>query len=561
MWLKVKSLERGNRRRGEELGRVVSLLLAVGFVAGLDAMPVRGQETNHQAHQGGPVPREILERPVPLRSGIGTLHEKVGTVSPEAQAFYDQGLAYVHSYVWIEAVRSFHQALRSDPNLAMAFLGLTDAYIGLHDVSTARAAFLRAQALEKKLSERERLWIAIRGRELDYLEDSGDPDKYVNYRKSISNALKVSPSDPWLWIQRGLADEGSPFVHGQAGGVDTLAFYKIAMDLAPSNTVAHHYYAHSLENAGRAKDALSEAETYVRMAPAIPHAHHMRGHELLRLGRTEEAIGEFVKTKELEDEYYRTENIPARYDWHHGHNLQMLALSYQTLGQMKSAETLFRQVFLLPAYTDFLEYNRRAWPEFLLHRGRPEEALKAAQELIASPWPMARLAGHTLAGQAQLAMERMNDAQAELTLAERETEHLPPQSLAVLPYPGALRAEILLREKNTAAGEELTRDIEKLIVAAPGPDAWSAALFELESIAQSARQLGDWELAGDTARELVQHDPSYAGGYFELGLVAEHTGDAAKARQQFATAEKLWSKADKDLPELKRIHGTSTAQR
>jgi tetratricopeptide (TPR) repeat protein len=561
MWLKVKSLERGNRRRGEELGRVVSLLLAVGFVAGLDAMPVRGQETNHQAHQGGPVPREILERPVPLRPGIGTLHEKVGTVSPEAQAFYDQGLAYVHSYVWIEAVRSFHQALRSDPNLAMAFLGLTDAYIGLHDVSTARAAFLRAQALEKKLSERERLWIAIRGRELDYLEDSGDPDKYVNYRKSISNALKVSPSDPWLWIQRGLADEGSPFVHGQAGGVDTLAFYKIAMDLAPSNTVAHHYYAHSLENAGRAKDALSEAETYVRMAPAIPHAHHMRGHELLRLGRTEEAIGEFVKTKELEDEYYRTENIPARYDWHHGHNLQMLALSYQTLGQMKSAETLFRQVFLLPAYTDFLEYNRRAWPEFLLHRGRPEEALKASQELIASPWPMARLAGHTLAGQAQLAMDRMNDAQAELTLAERETEHLPPQSLAVLPYPGALRAEILLREKNTAAGEELTRDIEKLIVAGPGPDAWSAALFELESIAQSARQLGDWELAGDTARELVQHDPSYAGGYFELGLVAEHTGDAAKARQQFATAEKLWSKADKDLPELKRIHGTSTAER
>jgi hypothetical protein len=60
---------------------------------------------------------------------------------------------------------------------------------------------------------------------------------------------------------------------------------------------------------------------------------------------------------------------------------------------------------------------------------------------------------------------------------------------------------------------------------------------------------------------LVQHDPSYAGGYFELGLVAEHTGDAAKARQQFATAEKLWSKADKDLPELKRIHGTSTAER
>ena len=540
---------------------MIWLLLVVVFVLNVDSVPMFGQEASHQAHQGGPVPREILERPVPLRSGIGTVHEKVSTSSSEAQAFYDQGLAYLHSFVWIEAVRSFHQALRLDPNLAMAFLGLTDAYIGLQDVSTARAAFLRAQALEKKLGERERLWIAIRARELDYLEDSGLPDKYVAYRQALKDALKQDPNDPWLWLQRGFADEGSPFVHGQAGGVDTLAFYRTAIALAPGNTAAHHYYAHSLENAGRTKEALSETETYLRMAPAIPHAHHMRGHELLRVGRTEEAIQEFLKTKELEENYYRAENIPARYDWHHAHNLQLLALSYQSLGQMKSAEALFRETFLLPAYTEFLEYNRRAWPEFLLHRGRPEEALKASQELVASRWPMARLAGHTLAGQALVAMDRLNDAKDELTLAERETELLPAQSLAVLPYPGALRAEILLREKNTEEGEALTADIEKLILAAPGPDAWSAALFELESIAQTARQLGDWELAEATARELVKHNSSYAGGYFALGLVAEHAGDTNKARQQFATAEKLWSKADKDLPELKRIHGTATAQR
>ena len=139
---------------------------------------------------------------------------------------------------------------------------------------------------------------------------------------------------------------------------------------------------------------------------------------------------------------------------------------------------------------------------------------------------MARMAGHTLSGQALMAMDRLNDAKEELDLAERETERLPPQSLAVLPYPGALRAEILLREKNTEEGEALTADIEKLILAAPGPDAWSAALFELESIAQTARQLGDWGLAEATARELIQHNSSYAGGYFALGLVAEHAGDA-----------------------------------
>jgi tetratricopeptide (TPR) repeat protein len=540
---------------------VLLVLSTMAFVSNGLALPLRAQTQDHQGHQGGPVPREILERPVPLRQGIGTLHEKVATASPEAQAFYDQGLSYLHSYVWIEAVRSYHQALRNDPNLAMAFLGLTDAYIGLQDVGTARATFLRAQELEKKLSERERLWLAIRGRELDYLEDSLNPDKYVAYRKAIGDALKFSPNDPWLWIQRGLADEGSPFVHGQGGSVDTLAFYKTALAIAPDNFAAHHYYAHTLENLGRAKEALEESAVYVRLAPMIPHAHHMHGHELLRTGRTEEAIQEFLKAKELEENYYRAENIPSQYDWHHAHNLQLLALSYQTLGQIKSAEAMFRLAFSVPAYTEFLEYNRRAWPEFLLNRGRYEEALEAAHEMAKSPFPMAKLAGHTLAGQAQLAMDRINEAKEELTSAEQATEQIPVGTVNSLPYPSALRAAILLREKQTQEGEALMLEIEKLIVAAPGPDAWSTALFQLESIAHNARQMDDWELAGFTADEMIRHDPSFAGGYFALGLVKEHVGDKVKARQNFATAEKLWSKADKDLPELKKIRGEATALR
>jgi len=519
-------------------------------------------QASHEAHQAtGPVPREILERAVVLRPGIGTLHEKVTTSSPEAQAFYDQGLAYVHSFVWIEAIRSFHQALRLDPNLAMAFLGLTDAYIGLHDPATARAAFRRAQELAPRVSKREQTWITIRDRELDYLEDNGDPDKYVAYRKSISDALKANPNDPWFWIQRGMADEGSPFTHGQAGSVDTIAFYRTALALAPDNFAAHHYYAHTLENLGKTKEALEEASIYLRLASAIPHAHHMHGHELMRAGRTEEAIAEFLKTKALEEDYYRTENIPPRYDWHHAHNLQLLAMSYQSLGQMKSAEAAFREAFVVPAYTDFLEFNRKAWPEFLLSRGRYEEALEASRQLTKSPWPLARLAGHTLAGQALLAMDHSNDAQEELTLAEQETEHLPVNLVATSPFPGTLRAEILLREKKTQEGEALLQDIVKMTLARPGPDAWSAARFELESIAQRARQSGDWNLAESTAREMIQHDPTYAGGYFALGLVAEHAGHSAQAREQFAAAEKFWSKADQDLPELRRIHDGLSAHR
>src|SRR5437762_3428751 len=300
-----KKGERVNR-----LGCVKIALVGLGLLAGT-ASPA--QQSPHAGHSNaGPVPLEILQRPVTLRTGIGELHEKVSTHSPEAQSFYDQGLAYVHSYVWIEAARSFHQALRLDPDLAMAYLGLTDAFIGLQDVATASATLERAKALEKGMSDRERTWLSIREGELQFAEDK--PNGYVAYRKSINDALKANPNDPWLWIQRGLADEASPFTHGQAGGVDTLAFYKAALALAPDNLPALHYYAHTCEGIGRIKEALDLTANYARLAPAIPHAHHMHGHELLRTGRTEEAIQEFLKTKDLEDSYYRVEKIPVQYE-------------------------------------------------------------------------------------------------------------------------------------------------------------------------------------------------------------------------------------------------------
>ncbi|HKV62270.1 MAG TPA: hypothetical protein VJO16_10175 [Candidatus Acidoferrum sp.] len=526
----------------------------------LGATPAQRSEQRGHSHEG-PVPLEILQRPVTLRTGIGQLHEKVSTQSPEAQSFYDQGLAYLHSYVWIEAARSFHQALRVDPKLGMAYLGLTDTFIGLHDVGTARATLERAKALQQGMSQRERTWLAIRESEVEYLEKGESTESFTDYRKTINQALKENPNDPWLWIQRGLADEGNPFTHGQAATVDALAFYRTALALAPGNLAALHYSAHAYENMGRMKDALEASATYARLAPAIPHAQHMHGHALMRSGRTQEAIVEFLKTKELEESYYRTEKIPAVFDWHHGHNIALLAMCYESLGQMKSAETLFHETFSAPAYTDFLAYNRKSWPEFLLIRGRFQEALDAARELTKSDWPLPRLAGHTLSGEALLAMGSTAEAQEELTLAERETEKLPPGAIAALPYPALLRVNILLGQRNTEEGESLAMEVAKSVQSTPGPDAWISAQFLLEAMAKSAREAGDWELAGALAREIILHNVNYAGGHYAYALVAAHAGNTADAGKAFASAEKLWNTADKDLPELGQIRKQLAANR
>ena len=91
------------------------------------------------------------------------------------------------------------------------------------------------------------------------------------------------------------------------------------------------------------------------------------------------------------------------------------------------------------------------------------------------------------------------------------------------------------------------QQVEEQVVAVPGPDAWSEALFQLDSIARIARDIGDWDLAEYTAQKMIRHDPSYAGGHFARALVAEHGGDALIAQKEFAMGEKLWSKADPGL--------------
>ena len=96
-------------------------------------------------------------------------------------------------------------------------------------------------------------------------------------------------------------------------------------------------------------------------------------------------------------------------------------------------------------------------------------------------------------------------------------------------------------------------DVATRVRAMPGPDSWVQALFALESMARSARQVGDWELAGQLAKQMIAHDASYAGARYALALVAERNDDEKTARAEFALAQKYWKEADTDLPELADI--------
>src|SRR5947207_846080 len=63
--------------------------------------------------------------PAKLIPNLCVVHYRVSTDSPQCQAFFDQGLGYFYSYVWMEAARSFETAARYDPNCALAWWSLS----------------------------------------------------------------------------------------------------------------------------------------------------------------------------------------------------------------------------------------------------------------------------------------------------------------------------------------------------------------------------------------------------------------------------------------------------
>jgi tetratricopeptide (TPR) repeat protein len=519
----------------------------------------------HAGHDDkiGWVPRSILEKPTTLKEGIGKIHDPVTTSSPEAQAFYEQGLAYLHSYVWIEAARSFNQALRVDPKMAMAYVGLSRVYSNLNDESSAQAAISKARELASGVSERDRTRIELEAQRLEAVRKGGE--KQQEYRAALEKVLAADPKNTELMLLLGNASEDDSSGRGQGGSDKSINWYNRVLQLEPDNFAAHHYLIHSYENVGKIDQALVHGEAYERLATNVPHAHHMYGHDLRRVGRVEEAIQRFQAADDLENAYYKTEGIPREYDWHHPHNLALLAMCYQYLGQMNRGEQVLLEVSSKPPMQEYQEAQRIEYAEFLLARSRSEDALHAASNLAENgQWALGRAIAHTMVGNALLQFGKDKDAKKELKLADKEIGHTTHRGQYGNIYGKMLRANLLLhskKEKRRREGRSLASEVVNRSRSAQGPDAWIQALFRLELLNRISRDTNNWDIAATIAKEMQQHDANYAGTHYALALVAEHQGDASAAAHEFAAVEQAWNKADPDLPELKIAHQRYRAQK
>ena len=258
-----------------------------------------------------------------------------------------------------------------------------------------------------------------------------------------------------------------------------------------------------------------------------------------------------MKADEIEAAYLRREAIPAKYDWHYRHNLNLLGMSLQYAGRMTSAEPVLRRSFELRSLDrPAQDLNRKEWPTFLLARGRADEALAAARTLATDSTPLAAAMGHLLVSRALQSLNRPDAAAEEGDLALGQMRAIGPQGGSILPEFQLTQGEFLLRRGEVERARAMLRDAAAKLRVQTGPDAWVQTLFSLEQVTRVARELGDWSLAAEFARLMQSHDRTYAGTQYALGRASEHDGNRAAARRFYAEALRGWARADRSLPEV-----------
>jgi tetratricopeptide (TPR) repeat protein len=517
--------------------RRIATLLGTGLCAALIAGTALASDKplSHAgcAAPGDPVDPALIERPVTLKTNVGSVHQPVTTSSKETQAFYDQGLTYLHHYVFIEAARSFRQALRTDPECAMCWMGLARAEQGLERREATATAIAKAQELAPKTLPREQAFIALRAEQIEAQaappgEESG---KHTAYKKSLDKALATYPDDAELWIIRGNAEEAGPWGRGQFGQAASIAFYETALVRSPGHLAAHHYLVHSFENIGHHAQAADHGKIYADSSPGVAHAQHMYGHVLPRLGRWDEALVQFEKADAIEEAYAKAENLRPGDDWHHLHNLQLLGYTYLRLGRVEDAKGAFQRAFDTPARLPYRGTPQASLAELYLLQGRPKDAIAVARSLqVETRTPAARVVATVVEGEALLALGREDDARAALRLAQERLDAaravLGPEARYldwfVAPYVTQLETEIALHGKNPADAEASIRRVAADLSQNPRFDAWGEGLFRLDRIAADARRAGRSTLADDVEAKMKVIDPEYRPGSISSPRQAAH---------------------------------------
>lgn len=271
------------------------------------------------------IARDVTER---LRAKLSLADEnrlaKNYTENAEAYLLYVKGRMHWNKRRtpkdFEKAIEYFEQAIAVDPNYALAYAGLSDAYLGL-------SAF-----------------------------DGRPPKEWMPKVKDF--AIRAIAIDDQL--AEGHAAFGSVlFYDFDFEGAERE--YKRAIELNPKSSTIHHFYASLLGSLGRHEEALAESQRALEIDPLSLPANWHYGINLTFARKYEQAIEQLRKTMELDPDFalaYLSLGISHEVDGNHAEAVKAFARYEELIGNVENAAVI-RDSFAKGGWRRFLQVARR----------------------------------------------------------------------------------------------------------------------------------------------------------------------------------------------------------
>jgi tetratricopeptide (TPR) repeat protein len=307
-----------------------------------------------------------------LFDGLGSFHRQASTKSPQAQAYFDQGMRFLWAFNHDEATRSFAEAAQLDSNCAICFWGVAltlGPNYNLPTMAESRAkvawdALLQAQKHAASATPVEQALIAALAKRFQGpkpLDPSNIGPVLTAYAQAMGDVAKRFPNDldvqvmhaesimnmnPWkLWNA-----DGTP----APGTMEAVNILEAVIARDTMHPGANHYYIHAIEASPHPEKALPSAERLKAMMPGAGHMVHMPAHILQLVGRYEESAEANRKGAAADIAYYGKTRPLDYYPMYTAHNYQFLASSAamegrraETIDALKQARTMAPDEMLL----------------------------------------------------------------------------------------------------------------------------------------------------------------------------------------------------------------------
>ena len=396
----------------------------------------------------------------------------ITTRSAEAQAFFNQGVAQMHSFWSREAERSFLQAASLDPAAPMPQWGIAMVAAGDYrpgfqlglvsgvqpkprkragplqgGAARAAEATRKAQVLASApgaATEVEKLYIAAAVARRDQEAKDSEAAYTQALRRLIESHPKQIEARAYFALQI-MSGFELPDKSPRRGSSEAVAILRQLLIEAPDHPGVHHYVIHGWEGSSFAKEAWPSCERYGGLAYNIPHGLHMPGHIYAQTGRWADAAKAFDLAARNEVYWMEADSLSG--NGHHGHNVHFQATAYSFEGEFDRALATGRSLLAYketPREAKQVDNYRTAWRQGwfavlrtlvqhekwdLILDGATLPAYDKPREKAWRHWAMAQ--ARIAKGQRQEAEEESKAFNATLKVFREKVNQDPPDSLRV----------------------------------------------------------------------------------------------------------------------------------